>query len=323
MASTDRDAALDDAATLGAGWVRADLAWSTVQAAGPGSYDWSAFDALVTAGRSRGLTVLPVLAWAPAWARPAGSSWNFGPTDPALFAAFCGQAAARYASQGVHTFEVWNEPNLPGYWAPKPDPAAYGRLLAAASASIKQANPGAQVIFGGMAASRPTIPDGLISPQDFLTAACVVGAHRVVDAIGFHPYTYPQKASPQGSWWLIAKTATSLRSILTYYGAPFMPVWVTEYGAPTGGPGPVWDGTGSAPAGSDHTSEAWQAAIATDVVSLAAADPNVAVLIWYSGTDLSATDQTTPENWFGYRRADGTAKPAFAALQAAITALPR
>ena len=45
--------------------------------------------------------------------------------------------------------------------------------------------------------------------------------------------------------------------------------------------------------------------------------PGVTALFWYTDRDLGS-DQSTSENFFGLRRADGTAKPAFHALQSAI-----
>jgi hypothetical protein len=86
------------------------------------------------AAGSRGLTLLPVLAYTPVWACPAGcSSDKRAPADTQLFADFAAAATHRYASGGVVAWETWNEPNTAGFWEPDVDPAAYADLLKKAS----------------------------------------------------------------------------------------------------------------------------------------------------------------------------------------------
>jgi hypothetical protein len=57
--------------------------------------------------------------------------------------------------------------------------------------------------------------------------------------------------------------------------------------------------------------------MATDSVTLAAASSIIGGLFWYSYQDLG-TDPSTPENFYGLRRFDGSPKPAYAAFQTAI-----
>ena len=114
---------------------------------------------------------------------------------------------------------------------------------------------------------------------------------------------------------------TSLRSVLRAYGSAGMPIWVTEIGAPTGGPGTSSNGSlASIKPSTTHVTEARQGQIASDAIRTASTAPHVAALIWYADRDLS-TDRSANENFYGLRRADGSAKPAFAAFRAAIDAL--
>ncbi len=88
-----------------------------------------------------------------------------------------------------------------------------------------------------------------------------------MDAVGYHPYTYPYLASypaPWGTAWnRIDATPPSLRSVLRHYATPDLPIWLTEYGAPTGGPGASSDGSsGSITLTTTQVTESWQAAIA-------------------------------------------------------------
>lgn len=321
LSDKDLGAALDEAVDVGARWVRADLPWGDVQPSSPDQYRWSRFDRVVAAAAKRHLTLLPILAYTPPWARQPGcTSDKCRPADPAVFAAFAAAAAARYAPSGIHTWEIWNEPNTRDFWKPRPAPAAYTMLLRATSRALRHEDPSAQVILGGLAAAHSQ--GGSLSPADFLAAVSARGGNRLVDAVGYHPYTYPYLASDRTPWGTPWEDISGLESVLSAHGTPGMPVWITEYGAPTDGPGPASDGRAGTIDATTHVTEQRQAAIAADVVRTAAVTPHVDALFWYSDRDLG-TDTTSRENFFGLRRADGSAKPAFSALRRAIAALDR
>ncbi|MFF9275498.1 cellulase family glycosylhydrolase [Streptomyces griseosporeus] len=324
MSDRQLAAALDDAASVGARWVRADLSWADIQPDSPHEYRWRLFDRVVRAASARGLHVLPVLAYTPSWARPVGCAGDkCPPADPQAFAAFARTAAQRYAPRGVHRWELWNEPNIPAFWQPAPDPVAYTGLLRATGRALRQADPSARVILGGLSAV-PTA-GGKISAPDYLAAVLAHGGGRAVDAVGYHPYTYPDLASaattPGMAWAGIDRTRDSLHGLLARYGRPDTPVWITEFGAPTDGPGAASDGRpGTAEGATTHVTEERQGAIAADAVRTADRTPHVAALIWYTERDLG-TDRSSPENFFGLRRADGSPKPALGALRRAIASL--
>jgi hypothetical protein len=324
MSDARLSAALDDAVALGAGWIRADLSWQNIQDDGPATYRWWLFDRVVAAANERHLTILPVLAYTPAWARPANChSPSCAPADPLAFARFARDATARYAPQGVHTWEIWNEPNIGGFWMPAPAPAAYTALLRATAQAVRTIDPAAKLVLGGLAAVSTT--GGNLSQSDFLARVSALGGNRVVDAVGYHPYTYPYLPSARTTfrtpWEKMEHGSDSMRRVLTRYGTPDMPVWVTEVGAPTGGPGSTSDGSlASIKLTTTHVTETRQARIALDSVRTASTDPHVDALVWYADRDLS-TDRSSSENFYGLRRADGSAKPAFAALRGAISAL--
>jgi hypothetical protein len=313
---------LDDAVTLGVGWIRVDLSWADVQGSDPSSEEWGAFDRIATGAQERSLDVLAILAYTPAWARPAGCvTEKCAPADPASFAAFASDAVHRYAPLGVHAWEVWNEPNLTGFWKPQPSAPDYLRLLKATVPAIRAVDPGALVIAGSLAAGRTA--NGDFSPFDYLKALGAGGGLGLVDAVGYHPYSLPlpplDTLAPN-AWAAIATSQPSLHAVISAEGFRDMKIWVTECGAPTGGPG--GESTTLNYAGNqspDHVSEDLQALIAAGSVRFAKASTVVGGLFWYSYRDLG-TNRSNRENFFGLRRFDNSLKPSYWSFKQAVTA---
>jgi hypothetical protein len=313
---------LNDASTLGVGWLRADLAWDDVQPTSASLFDWSSFDRLVQGAAARHLEVLPMVGYTPAWARPAGCSTpKCAPAHPAQFASFARAAVRRYAPLGVHAWEIWNEPNVEGFWRPAPNPAQYVALLRVTASEIKAADPTATVISGGLAPA--DTERGSLSPLDFLAKFCWMGGSTVVDAIGYHPYSYPVPPhydAPWNAWAQMSGSHPSFQSLLSSCGKPLKPIWATEYGAPTNGPG-----VGATRADyrlaqrPDHVDEQMQAMMIGESVRLAQGSPFIGALFVYTFRD-KGTNTRDPENFFGLRRFNGTAKPAYEAFRQAIAA---
>lgn len=320
MTSDQLDDALDDAVRLHVRWIRADLQWSEVEAL-PGVYDWSRFDRVVAAARARHLRVLPILTYTPAWARrPDCARFSCAPRRISDFVDFAKAAVRRYAPSGVRDWEIWNEPNLRLFWA-EPNATRYGRLLKAATRAIKRIQPTSTVLLGGLAGIDPSWSPGSIDPRDFLAQVCATGACDRIDAVAYHPYTYPYLASSKTSfgtaWERMVSTPYSLRSVLRASGHADLKIWATEYGAPTGGPGTASDGSpGSVDQNTDHVTEDWQAVIARDAVQTAVRSRKVVALFWYTDRDNPAA--TGREAYFGLRRSDGSRKPAWSSFRQAV-----
>lgn len=312
MSTSDAElaASLDRATRLGATWVRTDLVWADVERE-PGVYDWSVFDRWVDGAAARDLRLLPIVLGTPAWARRASCAEEPAcpPGDVDDYAAFAGAAAARYAARGLHTWQLWNEPNSGLFWI-DPDPAEYADLLAASATAIRAADPEARVVSGGLAALAPR--EDVVGARRFLRAVCARGVCDQLDVFAYHPYTFPDLASdpsyPDAPWNRIADSPPSLIRILDRFGLDDVPIWITEFGAPTGGD-------------ADYVTEERQAQIAFDAVASAVVTPRVEMLFWYTDIDLPERDGR--EAHFGLVRADGTEKPAWDELRRALTLLAR
>ena len=291
-----RRAFFRNAAATGAAWLRVALDWSIVQRAGPGRYDWSEMDANVMLARETGTRLLPVVSFAPPWleggAAPATSE------AVAAYADFLRAAVARYRSFGIRAWEIWNEPNLEGFWAPAPDAAAYARLLTAAYAAVKEADPGALVISGGLSPAPSTGPEGgapaHVAAVDFLADVYANGGAGSFDALGFHPYSWPRMPDTWLPWSGWSMMEGPIRALMIAHGDGEKRIWLTEYGAPTNGEG---------------VSEANQAEMLVRAVRLARSASWAGPLFWYSYQDLG-TNPEESEDWYGLLRHDGDPKPA-------------
>lgn len=326
---SDKDLAtgLNDAVELGASWVRVDLSWNDIQPSSPNTYEWSRFDRVAKAARARNLDVLATISYTPSWARAfncssAADDQSCPPADPQTFASFAAKAAKRYAALGIHTWEIWNEPNI--FWDPAPNATAYTQLLKATAKALRAADPKSYILLGGLAAVSTDKSAGYESQSDFLTEVAAQGGNKVVDAVSYHPYTYPYLPSAKTGFGTAYERISSYRDnlvgILARYGTPNLPIWITETGAPTDGPGRATDGT-SIPPNTTHVTEGFQAKIASDTVNASAANPHVAAMFWFSDQDSgTAADKQHRSLFYGLRRYDGSRKPAFAALKAAIAA---
>ena len=96
-------------ADAGVNWVRAEFHWSLIEPVSGGGYRWEPYDRMVRAYMSRGIRVQAVLTYIPDsqprdWSQVADAFYDF-----------VAATVDRYAPMGVHYWEIFNEPNLPGY----------------------------------------------------------------------------------------------------------------------------------------------------------------------------------------------------------------
>lgn len=208
--------------TLGFARVRTEMFWADVETAA-GVYDFSWYDQLVASLKTRGVSTHFILCYGnPLY---TGNGWFSPPLTSGAIAAFgnfAQAAAAHYAGQGVR-FEVWNEPDIAGFWNP-PDPAMYSALSRVAIARVHLGDPSALVVTGGLA--------GI--DLAFLDAILADGGATGANGIGLHPY---RLENPEG----LASDLLGFRGHIAAgsAGAP-PPVWSTEAGYSS-----AWYGDGS------------------------------------------------------------------------------
>jgi hypothetical protein len=118
--------------------------------------------------------------------------------------------------------EVWNEPNLPRFFAPHPSPALYSRLLRAAARAGHASGVPATILTGGLTSSAAR---GGIPAARFLGSIYELAGKGSFDGIGTHPY-------PQGPPWVRSMSANldQIRRVRDRFHDQATPLWITEVG---------------------------------------------------------------------------------------------
>lgn len=288
---------------LGAKWVRLNVQWKYWEYRGPSvvvqdSGSRRAADRSVELARAAGAKVVLMVYNAPDWAAANSSEQGQVPRDPQDYANFLRTLAAHYRGK-VDAYEIWNEPDLDRFWGTGPSATAYTALLKPAYAAVKQGDPEAKVVFGGL--SWDYTREG-----NFLQRAYGYGARGHFDVLAIHPYPEGDLTAWQG-WYRKA------RQTMVANGDAAKPIWFTEFGANTSNraydPGSgAWQG---------GVSEAEQAALLTQAFTLLEADPYVRVVCWYNlrNNYWDEDDPSSVEGSFGLLRTDFSPKPAYAAFK--------
>ena len=289
------DDVLDGVRATGATVIRLDLPWARIQPNGPGSFDWTDTLRVYDAARTHGLRVLPVTSGMPGW---AGTTT---PDSPDYYFEFLRQAGRVLIPRGIRTIEIVNEPNVTGM-----DPIGYTRsILIPGASGFRSAGATlgrtVTIVSGGLA---PAATDGTRWSQlDFLTGIYAAGGRGYFDAVGTHPYTWPDdptRSAPNN--WLL-RTA-QLRATMVAHDDADKKIWATEFGFPTS-------------TGDRGIDETRQADYLVSGAERWRSYPWSGPLIVYSLQDLRGSS-ADPEDAFGLLRADGSRKAAFDAVRRAI-----
>lgn len=131
---------------------------------------------------------------------------------------------------GVRVWEIWNEPDLTFFWDGTPQ--EYARLLKVAYMAAKQADPGAQVMIGGLAYfEEDAFLELVLREFDRDPLAAAYGYFH--DMVAVHNYFYSWS-----SWSYVYRTETTLAQ-----RGLQKDIWLNESGVPAWDdyPGPLWD----------------------------------------------------------------------------------
>jgi hypothetical protein len=228
--------------------IRVPFSWASIQPTRRGGYDWSSTDSYVAAAGRAGIEIFPFLSTAPSWAvavdRRFGSSVSLPVrtgTQRSGWRQFVTQAILRYGPNGtfwsenptlvrkpIRSWQIWNEPNFK-YFVARPNPAEYGQLVKLSSAAIKAADPGAQVILGGLFARPIEATFHKNPPQAYFASDFLEQMYKSTPGIAskfqgyaLHPYT--------GSWKNLPSRIEEVRRVLKANHDAAKALYITELG---------------------------------------------------------------------------------------------
>jgi len=184
------DAQLQQIVDAGFKFVRWDLWWEGTEPK-KGLYDWRVADRLMARAKAKGLRVMMLLAYG----NPLYTSDTGAPNTPvsrAAYARYAAAAAARYAHQGV-IWEIYNEPNLPGWWA-NPNAADYAALVNATADAIRGVSADEWII--GLTTEMIRSDNRAYLTQVLSTP----GVLAKLDGVGIHPYTTSAPETTAAGW---------------------------------------------------------------------------------------------------------------------------
>jgi hypothetical protein len=301
--------------------------WSEVPAAqrhrftnvGNMPIDFSAMDRIVGPAAQRGLSLLPVILFAPQWAAAPGtlSGVYAIPASPATFGQFAAALAKRYGPHGsywrghpharavpIRMWQIWNEPNLTLYWPAADFPGGYVDLVHAAHDAIRGVDPGARIVLAGM-------------PNDSWNSLAqiysVPGASRYFDVVAVHPFT----KQPAG----VITILQMVRDAMDRAGDTRKPIIASEVSFPS-----AVGKTAPSQLFGFETNEAGQAANLRALLPLLSAARNRLHLLGFYHYNWIGREHSgdKPFSFAGLLRLTGrrlVAKPAFAAFRTAALAI--
>jgi hypothetical protein len=306
----------DKAVQAGVAWERIMFPWAEIQPGSandnkPGYYT----DDRIAAQAKRGITLVGVIVYTPGWAaEDASKGWaavpkglDKPPTDAQnTFGRFVNKLADKYKGT-VDNWIIWNEPDLIDKDKVSPTwsgtEAQFWQLQKTGYLAIKQANPNAKVSMPGFshwhakeAGLEPYFKRLLDIAANDSTAP---KNNWYFDAVPTHAY-----ANPLNSFAL----PTTYRRMLAERGLQDKGVWIIESNAV-----PWDDPVGLLPREPWRSSMDQQASYVIEAFALGVA-ANVERMSIYKMRDEYPEDG----QYFGLIREDGSARPAYTALQTAI-----
>ncbi|HKP89454.1 MAG TPA: hypothetical protein VJT75_05710 [Thermoleophilaceae bacterium] len=222
----------DKLASAGAESVRVLFNWDLAQKTAGAPYKWTRNDAIVTYAVTHGMKILPVVEYAPVWARKYHEAVSSPPKGTSGYTAFLRAAIKRYGPDGafwkqhknlperpIREWQIWNEPEIAFHWYRKPftrkwgqqDARDYVTLLKAAYKTVHSTDPGAKVVLAALSI------DSWRSLDKIYRWA---GLGKNFDVATLQGYA--------GSPDFIPTLVKRFRDVLNAHGASGVPIYLTE-----------------------------------------------------------------------------------------------
>ncbi|MDK2972876.1 MAG: polysaccharide biosynthesis protein PslG [Candidatus Sumerlaeota bacterium] len=197
---------------LGVHWDRIDLWWHLVEPR-DGEWDFSRADLAFDTYEKHGVQWYPILCY--------GAAWFDGHTGPRndeemdQFVDYVRQTVTRYRGRAPY-WSMWNEPNIPMFWSPEPNPEAYAELTKRVYPVFKAADPDAKLCAPVLA------PLGTWD-RKFTERLYQAGIKDSFDVFDYHYYrSHPPERE-------VPRELAEIRAVMARYGDR-KPIWISESG---------------------------------------------------------------------------------------------
>jgi GH35 family endo-1,4-beta-xylanase len=296
----------------GISWLRVNWTWKDMQPE-PGAFHFDQFDLVAQMAADHDMNLLAILVAVPAWASTAPTELiaehgslspvdKYRPRDVNDWLTYVRAVVERYDGDGLDDapgspriahWEVWNEPNLGLYWQPQPDVNEYVELLKVTYGVIKETDPSAQVVLGGLSGSGVNAEG-----TGYLQQLYALGGGDYFDVASIHHYIHPALAD---NIERLQASLAATRAVMDDNGDAGIPLWLTEIG---------WSDAPDA-WGQPTAAQTEIAAFLTRVYTELPADK----IFWYNFRDVFANSPDVEHN-FGLVNKDFTPKPSYEAFAA-------
>jgi hypothetical protein len=194
------------------GSLRTVIQWGAIDpTSASGDLNWSSFDPLMLEAARNGVEILPFIYATPEWVAKGIDGYKcsgfkcyvFAPKKAAAieaFKTFVGEVVDRYGPNGefwtlhpevpkdpIEVYQILNEQNSETFFAPKPSPKLYAKILAASADAIRSRDPSAQIVLGGMAELAGS-HKAIIGSKYLGDLYKVNGVEANFDGVAPHPY---------------------------------------------------------------------------------------------------------------------------------------
>ncbi|MEI6045386.1 MAG: cellulase family glycosylhydrolase, partial [Chloroflexota bacterium] len=236
-------------------WVRQQVRWQDFEPS-KGQRDFTFLDEVVNGMSGNGYKLMLSVVKAPTWANPNGGM----PLNAQDFADFMTALVTRYKGK-VASYEMWNEQNLASEAGKPIQVSRYVQLVKAGYLAVKQADPFAVVVLGGLSPVGFTDVNAAIDDVVYLKQLYAYNggeAKKYFDVVGAHPGSnnnppdtlWPEKPGPGPGWTTDAsfyfRRIEQLRQVMVDNGEGSKQIWLTEFG---------WDSTPTPPPGYDYAKQ--------------------------------------------------------------------
>jgi polysaccharide biosynthesis protein PslG len=185
-------------------------------------------DQMVRDAATHGIDILPVITYAPPWARVQPDNLGSAPADLRAYGHYVSELVRRYGPRGyywrrnpdvprrpIRTWQIWNEPSLEYQFSPHAGwPQRYAQVLRTGARAVRARDRGATIVLAGFA------NDAWRAIAKLYRAGNV---RPYFDAAAVHMYS----ASPGD----FVEVTRRFRQAMDRYGDRRKPIYITEVGA--------------------------------------------------------------------------------------------